>query len=323
VPTDIPTSPSPSTTPPGPMAKEEARRTVIFGDRSSLSRALYEGALRAGAFTVVFPALDGAPAKWETLREILREVSPGVIVNASAADTREEVWQDAEQARARHAVDAERLARLAGSLGATFVHVSSDLVFEGAPRSAHDERSLAAPSGVLSLATIEGERLVEGVLPEALVVRTGCLLERRDTGFAWSLLARLAEGKGVHVGWETMGAPAGAADVAQLIWELVRRGKTGVYHLASGETASWAEFARAAAASLGVSSRLVSTGPRGDLPAWAAPLRPAVLAPRRLLDEGLMVPRAWREVMSEIVLAEFGSHGSRADLASPGRQTSR
>lgn len=318
MPTDFPTKHLPDR----PL-RGEARRIVIFGDRGSLSRALGEQAVAAGAFTVMCPALDGALAKWDTLEEILVEAAPAVIVNASAAETREEVWQDAEEARARHAVDAERLARLAGSLGATLVHVSSDLVFEGAPRSPRDEASPVMPSGILSRASIEGERLVEGILPGALVVRTGCLVDRRDTGFAWSLLARLAEGKPVHVGWETMGAPAGAGDVARLIWELVRRDKAGLYHLASGETASWAEFARAGAATLGVSSRLISTGPRGDVPAWAAPLRPAVLAPRRLQEEGLPLPRPWRDVMSEVAWAEFGATHAGMDVAPRERRTSR
>jgi len=284
-----------------PKAKAPGARWAVFGGKGCLGPALRERAWAKGAFTVLFQALDGRPEKWDVLTEIVRELSPHVIVNASAVEAREQVATDPAETRRCHVVDAERAARLALLVGATLVHVSTDLVFEGASGAAQSEQAPPAPRGILARAMAEGEDKVRETDPGALLVRTGCLFGVRDTGFAWSLLARLAEGKSVHVGWEKMGAPVLAADVARVIEDLVERGRTGTYHVTSGEITCWAEVARFAVSALGASPSLVSTGPRGDVPAWAAPLRPAILSPERLIAEGIEPPRDWRAVTKELV----------------------
>jgi len=277
---------------------------ALFGAEGALGRRLREDALAAGAPLVSFVELDGERGKWPTIGEILAEFRPDVIVNATAAAHRETIGQEATRLRDVHAVDAERLAREAARLGLALVHISSDLVYDSAGAESLDEGSEVAPAGVLARALWEGEQAVMATCPSALIVRTGCLYGMEDTGFASLLCRRLAEGKAVQVGWERMGPPTAADDVVATLWELVRARCSGVYHVAAAGETSWAEVAHWAAGALGASSSLVSTGPRGDVAAWLPPLRPAILRPLRLEQEGRVSPRPWREALEEFLLSE-------------------
>jgi dTDP-4-dehydrorhamnose reductase len=126
---------------------------------------------------------------------------------------------------------AQAMARACARQGLPFVAVSSDRVFDGRLGRPYDEADAMSPAdGAGSSAALHEER-VRAVHPEALIVRSGLLLDAWDGGNEGvRLLAELARG-GRPILPDMTVSPAFAPDLAHAVLDLLIDGETGTWHL--------------------------------------------------------------------------------------------
>jgi dTDP-4-dehydrorhamnose reductase len=219
----------------------------------------------------------------ESLRQLIREYAPDIIVNAAAYTAVDKAESDAESA---HRVNTQSLAVLADEtkrLNGWLIHYSTDYVFDGTKETPYLESDHTAPLSVYGQTKRDGEVAIAASGCEYLIFRTSWVFASRGGNFAKTMLRLATERDSLNVVADQFGAPTSAeliADVTALAIYRINHDThlashaSGIYHLvASGET-SWhgyAQFVIAEATHCGATLK-VRAEDVGAIPASAYPV---------------------------------------------------
>ena len=179
------------------------------------------------------------------LLDTVRDVKPGIIVNAAAHTAVDKAESEPDLVRTLNATAPGLLAQEAQRIGAWFVHYSTDYVFDGSGERPWCETDTPAPLSVYGQTKFEGEQLIQAACQQHLIFRTSWVYAARGGNFARTMLRLAQERDRLTVIDDQFGAPTGAellADVTAHALQQVLRVPTdaGLYHLvASGETSWW------------------------------------------------------------------------------------
>ncbi len=225
-------------------------RLVVTGREGQVATAL---ALAAGRHNVEVVRL-GRPEldleRLETIAPALRAARPDVVVSAAAYTAVDKAQSEPERAYQINGVAPGRLAEVAAGLGAPILHLSSDYVFDGRKPSPYVEADPTGPVTVYGASKLAGEAAVASAHPRHAILRTAWVYAPHGKNFVHTML-RLAETRDeVGVVSDQLGCPTSADDIADGVLRIAAalhadRGEPGLYHMAGGGQASWAEFAAA------------------------------------------------------------------------------
>ncbi len=201
--------------------------------------------------------------------EALRAAAPDLVVHCAALTDVDACEADPAAARAINAEAPERLAGAARALGAGFVHVSTDAVYDGERAGAHAEDEPPAPANAYARTKLEAERAVLGAHPEALVVRTTIhgWTARGRLSFSESILRGLLRGERLTLFADVRFSPLVVTDLAALIRRLAGRGAAGILNVGAADAVTKEAFGRLVARAFGLPED---------------PIAPVALAERRL-----------------------------------------
>jgi len=182
----------------------------------------------------------------QAVLEAVTAFQPDVIINAAAYTAVDKAETEAERAAAVNTHGPENLATAAKAVGARFVHVSTDYVFDGSGNVPYQETDAVNPLGVYGQTKLAGELLVRSILPEAIIVRTAWVFSEYGNNFVKTMLRLAKDRPELGVVADQYGCPTYAGDIATAILRLVAgNAPAGIYHYCGDKNVSWAEFAQA------------------------------------------------------------------------------
>jgi len=193
--------------------------------------------------------LDLADA--DAIVRTMRELAPALVVNAAAYTAVDQAEQERDAAFAINAAAPGVLAEEAKRAGSLLVHYSTDYVFDGAARTPYAEDAPTAPLSVYGASKLEGERRVAASGADALVLRTSWVYGLRGRNFLLTIRRLAAEREELRIVADQTGVPNWCRMLAQATARVVGNGlpylreRAGLYHLSSGGSTTWHEFARA------------------------------------------------------------------------------
>lgn len=254
----------------------------------------------------------------ESLRLLLRNVRPALIVNAAAHTAVDQAESEPDLARAINATAPGVIAEEAAGLGATLVHYSTDYVYDGSGNTARDETAPTAPLSIYGRTKLEGEDLIRASGCHHLILRTSWVYAARGGNFARTMLRLAAERDELKVIADQIGAPTGADLLADVTAHAVRRleadpALAGTYHcVASGET-SWhgyaslvIEWARAHGQAIRVAPAAIQPIPTSAYPTPARRPLNSRLATHKLQQVfGLQLP-PWQQGVERMLTEVLG-----------------
>jgi dTDP-4-dehydrorhamnose reductase len=224
-----------------------------------------------------------------------------VVINAAAYTDVDAAEGDEAAAFAVNATGAGNLADAAAAIGARFVQVSTDYVFDGTATTPYRETEARRPLGAYGRTKAAGE---ERALrhPDVFVVRTAWLYGEHGANFARTMLRLAAERDTVSVVTDQIGQPTWSRDLASAIVGLLdAEAPFGIYHGTNAGEASWFDFARAIFEESGLDPERVQPT---DSASFVRPApRPAysVLGHAAWAAAGMSPPRPWREALRAAV----------------------
>ena len=177
---------------------------------------------------------------------------PTLVINAAAHTAVDRAEAEEPLARAINAAGAEAIARGAAAVGAAFVQISTDYVFDGAKDGEWIETDPTGPMGAYGRTKLEGERLVMAANPRGVVIRTAWVYCDYGANFVKTML-RLADRDRLTVVADQIGKPTSAIDLAEAILAIAPRliaapagdPVWGIYHYSGAGRTHWAGFAEA------------------------------------------------------------------------------
>jgi dTDP-4-dehydrorhamnose reductase len=239
---------------------------------------------------------------WEAVSSVVRRVRPDVIFNGAAYNKVDGAETETGRALEVNALAPGLLARAAASVGALFVHFSTDYVFDGRSRAPYREDDCPAPLGAYGVSKLAGERLVLASPGEHLVVRTSSVYGRggnRQKGgsFIERIIEQARAGQPLRVVSDQTFSPTYAPDLAEAAIALVRAGARGLVHVTNAGSCSWYEFATKGLALAGIDAPVAAIS-AADL--GLAARRPAysVLDTGRYNGLGLAALRPWPDALA-------------------------
>jgi dTDP-4-dehydrorhamnose reductase len=199
----------------------------------------------------------------ESIRDCIRGVSPGLIVNAAAYTAVDNAEGEVSPAMAVNGIAPGILAEEAKRLRVPLIHYSTDYVFGGPPQRGADgnirpylETDEVAPINEYGRTKLAGERAIQAVGPIHLILRTSWIYASRGRNFLRTIQRLAAEREELRVVVDQVGSPTWARMAAEATAQILARTwgasgsgsvaeKGGLYHLSAAGCVSWYGFAEA------------------------------------------------------------------------------
>ena len=197
---------------------------------------------------------------------LLNEIRPDAVINCAAYTNVDGAETDADSCYAANVVGVENLAVACNSIGASFVTISTDYVFDGSKDGFYTQRDTPDPRGVYATSKREGEVRAFAAYPRSIIVRSGWIYGNGGTNFLSVIPDLLEAGSTVRAICDSYGTPTFADDLAQRMRELARADLPGIYHVTNeGAGCSYFGFAERVCEIGGFDSRLLQTTMYSDL----------------------------------------------------------
>ena len=172
------------------------------------------------------------------------------IINTAAYTAVDKAEYEKEQAFMINAKAVFSMVQAAEILGAKFIHISTDYVFDGKKNLPYSEEDEINPLSVYGLSKAKGE---EYVLKYnfGMVIRSSWLYSNYGNNFVKTMWKLAKEKNRIKVVYDQIGTPTYAQDLAKMIMYIIEchNNKTvlftpGLYHFSNEGVASWYDFAQ-------------------------------------------------------------------------------
>lgn len=193
----------------------------------------------------------------DSIRKIVREIQPGLIVNAAAYTDVDKAESELDVAMSINGIAPGILAEEAKRLNAPIVHYSTDYVFDGLQRNPYTEDDAPNPVNVYGKTKLAGERAIQAIGVPHLILRTSWVYSSRGRNFLLKVLKLAREEDELRIVDDQFGAPTWSRVIAEVTSQMLaqyyfpdRRPSasiseiSGIYHVVSSGLTSWHGFAK-------------------------------------------------------------------------------
>jgi len=187
----------------------------------------------------------------DQIRERVREIKPGLIVNAAAYTAVDRAEAEPALAMAVNGIAPGILAEEAERAGAAIIHYSTDYVFDGAKITPYTEEDALNPLNVYGRTKLAGEQAIQAAGATHLILRTSWVYGMRGKNFLLTILRLARERAELKIVDDQIGAPTWSRAIAEATARILSADTlpvtdaSGIYHLTASGNTTWYGFAKA------------------------------------------------------------------------------
>ena len=261
-------------------------KILLTGASGLLGHAYAEAAIRRGHTVIALynrhpPTARGLAQsiqldaqQLEKLTAVCLEQWPDAIVNCAAISSPADVDAAPKLAEKINVALPRHLSQLSTHLGARFLHISTDMVFDGHSAEPYRSTDMPNPSNLYGQTKLMAERAVLEHNPEdPVVLRIPILMGNSPRGQRSpheKLLEAIARGDTPKLFCDEIRQPCSASNVAEVLLELTeRRDLHGIFHWAGAETMSRFEMGQRILKHFNLPLNRVRSACQSDDPAFA------------------------------------------------------
>jgi dTDP-4-dehydrorhamnose reductase len=243
-------------------------------------------------------------ARRESLVAAAHKINPTHIVNCAAYTNVDKAEGEREKCFEVNADGPAYAAEIAREMGARFVHISTDFVFNDTCLSPFVEDAEPKPVNIYGQSKWEGEKRALLAYPEACVVRTSWLFGKGGKNYFSALIDKFRTQEEVSAIADQWGCVTYAPDLALAIVDLLNA--SGIFHFAQAQPTTRLEVAQAVweemqKRGLPMACQRILSACK-DAAAFVAP-RPtrSVLSAQKYIRITGKQPREWRDAIGDFV----------------------
>ncbi|MEM9014649.1 MAG: dTDP-4-dehydrorhamnose reductase [Pseudomonadota bacterium] len=276
--------------------------TLIFGKSGQVAQCL----MQEGPGDILALGRDDADLTVSgTAAAAIEKHRPDIVINAAAYTAVDNAEEDENAARSLNADAVAEIARASQAVGATFLHISTDYVFDGTQNEPYTEDHPTNPLNFYGQSKLDGEKAAIDNHGDAIVLRTSWVFSEFGGNFVKTMLRLSEERDSLTIVGDQIGGPTSARDIARTLLAIAERkqsgpGGAGLFHYQGAPAVSWADFARAifAAAGRDVAVTDIATS---DYPTPARRPLQTVLDCSRLENTFGIAQPDWRKAMKNVI----------------------
>jgi dTDP-4-dehydrorhamnose reductase len=192
----------------------------------------------------------------DSIRRMIGQVQPGLIVNAAAYTAVDQAESEPDLAMAVNGIAPGIMAEEAKRLNAAIIHYSTDYVFDGAKEHSYVENDTPNPLNVYGSTKLAGERAIQATGAPHLILRSSWVYGTRGRNFLLTILRLAREKRELKIVDDQVGAPTWARLLAEVTSQIVAQHASplcrqaipisdvsGIYHAVPAGSTSWHGFA--------------------------------------------------------------------------------
>ena len=199
----------------------------------------------------------------DSIRELIRERRPDVLINAAAYTAVDRAESEPELAMKINAEAPGVMAEEAKRLGALLVSYSTDYVFDGTKTTPYTEADEPNPLNVYGASKLAGDRAIQAAGGSYLIFRTSWVYNSTGRNFLNTIIRLATEREEIRVVNDQIGAPTWSRDIARATAQVIKQwvkpassgagqkvadalsDRSGIYNLTAAGSVSWYGFAAA------------------------------------------------------------------------------
>ena len=178
------------------------------------------------------------------VKALVRSVEPELVLNAAAMTDVDGCEANPDEAKQVNATAAGQLAWIASEVGAAFIHISTDYVFDGTGPATEDTKP--HPLNAYGETKLSGEQVVREAHPDSTILRLSSVfgwnrLSSKTNAVTW-ILQKLEAGQEVPLFHDQEVTPTYAKTAAEVAFDLWGQHSSGLFHVGCSHCASRVEM---------------------------------------------------------------------------------
>jgi dTDP-4-dehydrorhamnose reductase len=185
-----------------------------------------------------------------SVKIFFREHKPDFLINCAAYTAVDKAETDYEKALLINSDAVANLADACKICDTTFLHISTDYVFDGKKPTEYFETDVTNPISAYGKTKLLGEQNALAY-SKTIVIRTAWLYSSFGNNFVKTMLRLGSEREKISVVADQIGSPTYAEDLAKAILKIIEmitenpeKTKFGIYHFSNEGSCSWCDFAK-------------------------------------------------------------------------------
>lgn len=222
-------------------------KILVLGSKGQLGMCLKDQLVNS-EHEITYTSRDQIDiANFEILNNQIADISPEIVINATAYTAVDRAEEDRETANLINHLAIANLASICKQLDCWLLHISTDYVFDGASNTPYKEDDKTNPQGVYGSTKLNGELAIRSSGCKHIIVRTSWVFSEYGDNFLKTMLRLGAERAELSIVGDQIGCPTYAQDLAKSIVHILPllslKGESGTYHYCGNEACSWYDFA--------------------------------------------------------------------------------
>ena len=177
--------------------------------------------------------------------DFFSDFKPDFCINASAYTAVDLAEKEEDKAYAVNSKGVENLALACNENNTTFIHISTDYVFDGGTNISYSEDDFTNPQSVYGKSKRKGEELALEAHPKTIILRTSWLYSEFNKNFVKTMLNLFSSKEKLGIVGDQFGQPTNANDLAETVMKIIEteRKTFGIFHFSNYPETSWFHFA--------------------------------------------------------------------------------
>lgn len=228
------------------------------------------------------------------VNEYMHRVKPDAVIHCAAYTAVDRAEDDRDSCWRVNVNGTQHLTAAAQRVGAKFMYISTDYVFDGQGDVPFEEEDAPSPINYYGLTKYEGEKCVQELIDNYFIVRVSWVFGSNGNNFVKTML-KLAETRNqLNVVGDQWGSPTYTLDLARLLLDIIQTDKYGTYHASNDGFCNWAEFAREIFRTSDKNVKVNSISSE-QYPTRAVRPRNSRMSKKKLVEHGFVPLPAWQD----------------------------
>lgn len=229
----------------------------------------------------------------------IQELKPTVIYHCAAYTAVDKAEDEGKELDEKINVNGtENVAKAAKAVGAKFVYISTDYVFDGTKKEGvYKETDKPNPQNEYGRTKLLGEQAVKDLLDEYFIIRTSWVFGKYGHNFVYTMKRLAQKHPRLTVVDDQYGRPTWTRTLAEfMVYIIENNADYGIYHLSNDNSCSWYEFAKEILKETDVEVAPVTSA---EYPQKAKRPQYSVLDLTKAKNTGFVIP-TWEEALADM-----------------------